>query len=280
MDYVTDSLAKIGYGVDWKGLDALDFGVPQRRERVSIVAIRDASPHAFPWPVGTVPMTPLKDLLQPDPPASMTVSARIEKTRKKAHTSAVTSHRLSGTRTNQVWSPAIHTRVLYVPRPATTILLVNGKRRLTTREMLRLQGFPDEYRLEVPITTARKLTGHAVAVPVVKAVVSLVHLATPRRPVHHSPISLLSPPVVCIIIHMRLHIQLEDDLVADIDRRAGPRRRSAFITALIRRGLEDEHRWDEIEASLGSITDTGHEWDANPAKWVRSQRRNNPKRSG
>ena len=79
---------------------------------------------------------------------------------------------------------------------------------------------------------------------------------------------------------MRLHIQVEDELVADIDRRAGPRRRSAFIVALIRRGLDDEHRWDEIEASLDSIADTGHEWDEDPAEWVRAQRRGDPRRSG
>ena len=79
---------------------------------------------------------------------------------------------------------------------------------------------------------------------------------------------------------MRVHIQLEDELVADLDRRAGPRRRSAFIAALIRRSLEDEQRWDEIEASLGSIPDTGHEWDDDPAEWVRQQRRSDPRRSG
>ena len=86
--------------------------------------------------------------------------------------------------------------------------------------------------------------------------------------------------IMCIVKHMRLHIQLEDDLVADLDRRAGPRRRSAFIAALIRRSLEDEQRWDEIEASLGSISDTGHEWDDDPAEWVRQQRRSDPRRSG
>ena len=79
---------------------------------------------------------------------------------------------------------------------------------------------------------------------------------------------------------MRLHIQLEDELVADLDRRAGPRRRSAFIAALIRRCLEDEQRWDEIEAALGSIPDAGHEWDDDPAEWVRQQRRSDPRRSG
>ena len=43
---------------------------------------------------------------------------------------------------------------------------------------------------------------------------------------------------------------------------------------------ETDWRWDEIEASLGSVADTGHEWDDDPAKWVREQRRSDPKRSG
>ena len=79
---------------------------------------------------------------------------------------------------------------------------------------------------------------------------------------------------------MRLHIQLDDDLVADLDRRAGPRRRSAFIAALVWRGLDDERRWDEIETSLGAIVDSGHDWDDDPAAWVRSQRRGDTRRAG
>lgn len=79
---------------------------------------------------------------------------------------------------------------------------------------------------------------------------------------------------------MRLHIVLEHDLVQEIDRRAGPRRRSAFITELIQRGLEDERRWDDIEAALGALPDTGHEWDDDPAAWVRQQRRADPRRAG
>ncbi|MBW3667943.1 MAG: hypothetical protein KY443_01905 [Actinobacteria bacterium] len=79
---------------------------------------------------------------------------------------------------------------------------------------------------------------------------------------------------------MRLHIALDDDLVADLDRRVGPRRRSAFIAELIRRGLEDERRWDDIEAALGAIADSGHEWDDDPAKWVREQRHGDARRAG
>ena len=79
---------------------------------------------------------------------------------------------------------------------------------------------------------------------------------------------------------MRLHIQLDDDLVAELDRRCGHRRRSSFVAELIRRALEDEQRWDDIESSLGSIDDTGHDWDDDPAAWVRSQRSADDRRVG
>ena len=72
--------------------------------------------------------------------------------------------------------------------------------------------------------------------------------------------------------HMRLHITVDDELLAELDRRAGTRRRSAFIAELIRRGLEDERRWDDIESALGAIPDQGHEWDKDPGEWVREQR--------
>jgi hypothetical protein len=49
---------------------------------------------------------------------------------------------------------------------------------------------------------------------------------------------------------------------------------------LIRRGLEDEQRWDDIEASMGAIADDGHAWDADPAQWVRDQRRGDQRRVG
>ena len=49
-------------------------------------------------------------------------------------------------------------------------LLVNGVRRLSPREMLRLQGFPDDFKIAVSYQAMRKLTGNSVAVPVIEAV--------------------------------------------------------------------------------------------------------------
>lgn len=60
--------------------------------------------------------------------------------------------------------------------------------------------------------------------------------------------------------------------MAELDKRVGKRKRSAFIERLLRRALDDERRWDEIVASIGSIPEQGHEWDEDPAAWVHEQR--------
>ncbi|HEX7353225.1 MAG TPA: hypothetical protein VF288_00130 [Mycobacteriales bacterium] len=71
---------------------------------------------------------------------------------------------------------------------------------------------------------------------------------------------------------MRVHIALDEEMVAELDRRAGPRQRSALIVEFVRRGLEDERRWDDVVSALGSLPDAGHAWDKDPAAWVRQQR--------
>jgi hypothetical protein len=79
---------------------------------------------------------------------------------------------------------------------------------------------------------------------------------------------------------MRLHIALDDRLVDELDRRVGPRRRSAFIARAVEEALEDERRWELIESSLGSISEHGHPWDDDPAEWVRKERRADESRVG
>ena len=51
-------------------------------------------------------------------------------------------------------------------------LVVNGIRRPTPRELLRLQGFPDSFKIVVPYAQIRKQAGNSVSVPVIKAVAS------------------------------------------------------------------------------------------------------------
>jgi metal-responsive CopG/Arc/MetJ family transcriptional regulator len=79
---------------------------------------------------------------------------------------------------------------------------------------------------------------------------------------------------------MRVHISLDDDLVERLDERVGVRRRSAFISETVRRALEDERRWEDIEAGLGALSQTAHEWDKDPARWVAAGRSGDPGRVG
>lgn len=49
-------------------------------------------------------------------------------------------------------------------------ILVNDERRPTEREMLRLQGFPEDYKIVVSYSQIKHQCGNSVAVPMIKAV--------------------------------------------------------------------------------------------------------------
>ena len=71
---------------------------------------------------------------------------------------------------------------------------------------------------------------------------------------------------------MRLHISMDDALVAEVDEAVGHRQRSSYIAHAVRFALEEDHRRRALRAALGSIEDFGHDWDDDPAAWVRQQR--------
>jgi metal-responsive CopG/Arc/MetJ family transcriptional regulator len=79
---------------------------------------------------------------------------------------------------------------------------------------------------------------------------------------------------------MRMHIELDDSLVAEIDQRAGSRNRSEYIRRAIAAALQESRRWDMIQSAAGGVAATGHDWDDDPAAWVRSQRRGDTRRVG
>lgn len=71
---------------------------------------------------------------------------------------------------------------------------------------------------------------------------------------------------------MRIHVHLDDALVAELDARVGARGRSRFIEAATRLALDEARGWEAIHDAIGAIPDEGHEWDVDPARWVREQR--------
>jgi Arc/MetJ family transcription regulator len=81
-------------------------------------------------------------------------------------------------------------------------------------------------------------------------------------------------------MHMRMHIELDDALVAQVDDLCGPRGRSAFVRDAIGAAVEQERRWLSLKSAAGSIPSAGHEWDSDPAAWVQEQRHADSRRRG
>jgi DNA (cytosine-5)-methyltransferase 1 len=157
----------LGYTVKFAVLNALDYGLPQKRERVIIVGHREPIMFSFPSPVR--PFKPLSEILEKRVDKKHYASEYIAQKRKETHKSAyklsIWHENKAGNICSYPYSCALRAGASY------NYLLVNGERRLTPREMFRLQGFPDSYKIVVADGQARKQAGNAVPVNLVKAVI-------------------------------------------------------------------------------------------------------------
>ncbi len=172
---IMDTLRELGYHADHHVLNALDFGLPQKRDRIFIVGFRDAV--QFEWPEGGVPMKPLSEVLEKKVPKRFFASDYIRGRRwsvlEPTEEPTIWHENKSGHICARPYSCALRAGASY------NYLLVNGERRLTPREMLRLQGFPESYKIICGEQQTRKQAGNSVAVPVVEAVLRQVFSAGP-----------------------------------------------------------------------------------------------------
>ena len=174
-------LTSHGYTTDYRVLNALDFGLPQRRERIFIVATLKHF-DAFPWPTDTLAMTPLAEVLEPNPPSKYNLPEYYRQRMHRNHSTDVVP---------AMWVDGHSDRKHIRSRPYSYTLRagrsgfqkVDGKRNLTPRECLRLQGFPDTFEIVCSDNQTYKQTGNAVAVPVAQAVIkSLADVLEPNPP--------------------------------------------------------------------------------------------------
>ena len=179
---IMQTLKDLGYEAEYRVFNALDFGLPQKRERIWIVGFLDGT--KISWPIGDVPMAPLSKILEKNVPDSFYASDHIRKKRlsvmeptknpKKAPT--IWHENKSGHISSYSYSCALRAGASY------NYLLVNGERRLTPREMLRLQGFPDKFKIVCSNSQSRKQAGNSLPVNVAQAVLTQVFSAMGETP--------------------------------------------------------------------------------------------------
>lgn len=157
---------ELGYHVDFRILNALDYGLPQKRERVVIVGAK--TPFVMKWPEKVSSPKTLIDILEKDVDPKYYASKAIVEKRKSMHTSkyqpAIWHENKAGNISSYPYSCALRAGASY------NYLLVDGERRLTPRECLRLQGFPDSFQMAVSDYQIRKQAGNAVPVDMIKCV--------------------------------------------------------------------------------------------------------------
>jgi len=173
---ILNTLGELGYHVDYRVLNALDYGLPQKRERIFIVGFQQ--PTLFQWPHKHPRYKPLTDILERNVASKFYASEMIRNKRLSKHhpteTPSIWHENKSGHISSYPFSCALRAGASH------NYLLVNGKRRLTPREMLRLQGFPDSFKISVSDCQTRKQAGNSVAVNIVRLLVEslLSHLET------------------------------------------------------------------------------------------------------
>lgn len=170
LERIVETLENFGYQVYYKVLNALDFGLPQKRERVFIVGFLE--PTNFVWQLEEIQMKSLREILETDVEKNYLASEKIRQNRLKSVENKIIKDDLTIWHENKggnisplPYSCALRSGASY------NYLLVNGERRLTEREMLRLQGFPEDYKIVGSYQAMRKLAGNTVAIPCVEQVI-------------------------------------------------------------------------------------------------------------
>lgn len=169
---ILDILAELGYSVKWKILNALDFGLPQKRERVIIVGFKSAAAcEQFNFDFEPIAYN-LASVLEDDKNVDSSLFASdmiLDKRRKRVEGKnvfypSVWHENKSGNISILPYACALRTGASY------NYLLINGYRRPSSRELLRFQGFPEKFKIEVSHQEIRRQTGNSVAVPMIRAV--------------------------------------------------------------------------------------------------------------
>ena len=186
---IIEVLEKLGYNVTSKVLNSKNFGVPQNRERIFIVAwLKNLNVTNFNFPVGKdhkgnliftedklsdlIMPTRVGQILESDVDAKYTISDKLfegHKRRKKEHKLKGNGFGFSLFEENSPYTSTISARYY---KDGSEILIKQknaNPRKLTPKEAGLLQGYPldKDYNIVVSDVQAYKQFGNSVSVPVI-----------------------------------------------------------------------------------------------------------------
>lgn len=192
-EVIKGALSESGYVVFSQILNSKDFGVPQNRERIYIVAFReDIAPETFDFPTHAGRKKTIQDIMEDAPisPKYYLSDTYIETLRRHRARHEALGHGFGyeirdldgiagaivcggmGRERNLIIDHREHSMI-----PVTHIkggINTEDIRKMTPREWARLQGFPDSFKLTISDAQLYKQFGNSVTVPVIKAIAAKV----------------------------------------------------------------------------------------------------------
>ncbi len=177
-------IVRLGYAVDWRVLQASQFGVPQLRPRFILVALKRRYAKRFCWPepskkVATVGQV-LTDLMgERDWPGT---SSWVLRASEIAPTLVGGSKKHGGpdlgpTRAKREWERLGVDGLGIADAAPGHDFPLDGRPKLTVRMTARIQGFPDDWIFEGGKTAAYRQVGNALPPPVAHAVGAAIFAA-------------------------------------------------------------------------------------------------------
>jgi len=166
---VKNTLQELGYKVFSKILNAKNFGVPQNRERIYIIAFLDDVDFKFPKPLNK--KVKVGDILNKKVDDKYTISDKLwagHQRRKKEHKAKGNGFGYSIFNQESEYTSTMSAR--YYKDGSEILIKQKNKnpRKITPQEASRLQGFPETYKIPVSDTQAYKQFGNSVSIPVIK----------------------------------------------------------------------------------------------------------------
>lgn len=182
------ALQDFGYEVDWRILNASDFGVPQLRPRFVLVAMKQRYFTRFHWPLAHLAAPTVGDTLG-DLIASRGwpgAAPWIQQAQMVAPTLVGGSKKHGGpdlgpTRAKKQWASLGVDGMGIANEAPDEMFPVDGRPRLTLRMTARLQAFPDTWEFSGGKTSAYRQIGNALPPPVACVVGSAIRDALHGR---------------------------------------------------------------------------------------------------